>query len=83
MATDRRLIRSRWHSQRFVVARVDAPVAKTDGTRPPVNLAFVLDRSGSMSGRKLQVAARAVEEGIDRLQPTDRFSIVWFREPGP
>ena len=78
VATDRRLIRSRWHSQRFVVARVDAPVAKTDGTRPPVNLAFVLDRSGSMSGGKLRVAARAVEEGIGRLQPTDRFSIVWF-----
>jgi Mg-chelatase subunit ChlD len=78
VATDRRLIRSRWHSERFIVARVDAPVATTDGTRPPVNLAFVLDRSGSMSGHKLQVAARAVEEGIGRLQPTDRFSIVWF-----
>ena len=78
VATDRRLIRSKWHSQRFIVARVDAPVATSDGTRPAVNLAFVLDRSGSMSGRKLQVAARAVEEGIGRLQPTDRFGIVWF-----
>ena len=78
VATDRRLIRSKWHSQRFIVARVEAPIATSDGTRPPVNLAFVLDRSGSMSGRKLEVAARAVEEGIGRLQPTDRFSIVWF-----
>ena len=78
MATDRRLIRSKWHSQRFIVARVEAPVVETDGSRPPVNLAFVLDRSGSMSGPKLAVAARAVEEGIARLQPTDRFGIVWF-----
>jgi hypothetical protein len=78
VATDRRLIRSKWHSQRFIVARVDAPIAASDGTRPPVNLAFVLDRSGSMGGGKLEVAARAVEEGIGRLQPTDRFSIVWF-----
>lgn len=78
VATDRRLIRSRWHSQRFIVARVEAPVVQTDHARPPVNLAFVLDRSGSMSGAKLTVAARAVEEGLSRLQPTDRFSIVWF-----
>lgn len=78
VATDRRLVRSKWHSQRFVVARVEAPVARTDGERPPANLAFVLDRSGSMSGGKLAVAARAVEEGIARLQPTDRFGIVWF-----
>lgn len=78
VATDRRLVRSRWHSQRFVVARVEAPIARTDATRPPVNLAFVLDRSGSMSGGKLAVAARAVEEGVGRLQPTDRFAVVWF-----
>lgn len=78
VATDRRFVRSRWHSQRFVVARVEAPVVASDGSRPPVNLAFVLDRSGSMSGQKLEVAARAVEEGIARLQPTDRFAIVWF-----
>jgi Mg-chelatase subunit ChlD len=78
VATDRRLVRTKWHSRRFIVARVTAPVVRTEGGRPPVNLAFVLDRSGSMSGRKLAVAARAVEEGIDRLQPTDRFSIVWF-----
>jgi hypothetical protein len=78
VATDRRLVRSRWHSRRFIVARVEAPVAHTDGVRAPVNLAFVLDRSGSMGGQKLAVAARAVEAGIDRLQPTDRFSVVWF-----
>ncbi len=78
VATDRRLVRSKWHSQRFVVARVTAPTVHQDGQRPPVNLAFVLDRSGSMAGHKLAVAARAVEEGIGRLLPTDRFSIVWF-----
>lgn len=78
VATDRRLVRSKWHSQRFVVAQVQAPVVEREGARPPVNLAFVLDRSGSMSGRKLELAARAVEEGIARLQPSDRLSIVWF-----
>jgi Ca-activated chloride channel family protein len=78
VAQDRRLIRPRWHSKRFVVARVTAPVARRDGGRPPVNLAFVLDRSGSMGGEKIRLAARAVEEGIDRLHSDDRFSVVIY-----
>ncbi|MBX3031738.1 MAG: VWA domain-containing protein [Chloroflexi bacterium] len=76
--TDRRAIRSRWHSQRFIVARITAPTAEAATTRPPVNLAFVLDRSGSMTGEKLRLAAQAVEAGIGRLQPTDRFSVIWY-----
>ena len=78
VATDRRLIRSRWHSQRFIVARISAPEARTGKERPAVNLAFVLDRSGSMDGQKLRLAAQAVEEGIDRLLPSDRFSVVMY-----
>jgi len=78
VATDRHLVRSRWHSQRFIVARISAPETRTGLDRPPANLAFVLDRSGSMDGQKLRLAAQAVEEGIGRLQPTDRFSIVMY-----
>ncbi len=44
----------------------------------PVNLAFVLDRSGSMSGAKLDLAKRAVEEALGRLDARDRFSIVVY-----
>jgi Ca-activated chloride channel family protein len=43
-----------------------------------VNLAIVLDRSGSMSGEKLSVAKAAVQEAIGRLQPEDRFSVVVY-----
>ena len=78
VAQDRRLIRPRWHSKRFVVARVTAPVSRRDGGRPPVNLAFVLDRSGSMGGQKIRLAAQAVEEGIGRLKADDRFSVVIY-----
>ena len=76
--TDRRLIRSRHHSVRFVVARVTAPEADTRTERPPVNLAFVLDRSGSMGGAKIRLAMQAVEEAIRRLKATDRFSVVIY-----
>jgi Ca-activated chloride channel family protein len=75
---DRRLIRPNWHSKRFLLARVIAPHATAGRGRPPVNLAIVLDRSGSMSGEKLRVARSAVEEAIARLQPADRFSVVAY-----
>jgi len=75
---DRRLIRPNAHSKRFLLARIEAPRATAERARPPVNLAIVLDRSGSMSGAKLQVAKAAVEEAIGRLQPDDRFSVVVY-----
>ena len=75
---DRRLIRPTAHSQRFVLARIAAPRATTERVRPPVNLAIVLDRSGSMSGEKIRVAKVAVEEAIARLRPDDRFSVVAY-----
>ena len=75
---DRRLIRPTSHSQRFVLARIAAPRATTERVRPPVNLAIVLDRSGSMSGEKLRVAKIAVDEAIARLRPDDRFSVVAY-----
>jgi Ca-activated chloride channel homolog len=75
---DRRLIRPTSHSKRFLLATIAAPRATTERPRPPVNLAIVLDRSGSMSGDKLRVAKTAVEEAIGRLQPEDRFSVVVY-----
>ena len=75
---DRRLIRPTSHSKRFLLARIVAPRATSERPRPPVNLAIVLDRSGSMSGEKLRVAKLAIEEAIGRLQPEDRFSVVVY-----
>jgi len=75
---DRHLIRPNAHSQRFLLARIAAPRATTERARRPVNLAIVLDRSGSMSGEKLSVAKNAVEQAIARLQPDDRFSVVAY-----
>jgi Ca-activated chloride channel family protein len=75
---DRHLIRPNAHSKRFVRVRIEAPRATTERARPSVNLAMVVDRSGSMSGEKLRVAKAAVEEAIGRLQPDDRFSVVVY-----
>src|SRR6185369_11607323 len=76
--TDRRFIRSAHRSERFVLVELEAPAAPQQPTRDPVNLAFVLDRSGSMSGQKIELAKRAIETAVDRLLPTDRFAIVCY-----
>ena len=78
IAQDRPLIRSRWHSARFVVARVTAPEAEANTARPAVNLAFVIDRSGSMANGRLSLALQAVQEAIGRLKSQDRFSVVVY-----
>ena len=71
---DRRLIRPAYRSNRFVLVEIDAPPARREHGRPPVNLAFVLDRSGSMGGQKIALAKQAVEDSIARLHDDDRFA---------
>jgi len=81
--TDRHLVRANHRSVRYVLAELTAPAKPADPTgtdtgRPPVNLAFVVDRSGSMSGDKIRLAKQAVEEALARLGPDDRFAIVVY-----
>jgi Ca-activated chloride channel family protein len=76
---DRRYIRTGYRSNRFLLIEIEAPAAtrRPEG-RPPVNLAFVLDRSGSMGGAKITTARDAVEEAINRLDADDRFAVVVY-----
>ncbi|MEX2044660.1 MAG: VWA domain-containing protein [Opitutus sp.] len=46
--------------------------------RPPVNLALVIDRSGSMAGDKIVKAREAALEAIRRLAPDDVVSIIAY-----
>lgn len=46
--------------------------------RPPVNLAIVIDRSGSMSGDKIVKAREAAIEAVERLSPDDIVSLVVY-----
>ena len=48
------------------------------GARPPVNLALVIDRSGSMAGEKIEQAREAAIEVVRRLAPDDVFALVAF-----
>jgi Ca-activated chloride channel family protein len=75
---DRRLVPAHRASTRFVRVAIQAPRSTRGGERPPVNIAFVLDRSGSMGGGKFRLAQQAVEQAIQRLEPRDRFSLVVY-----
>lgn len=76
--TDRRYVRAIHRSTRYLLATVTAPSTTADRPRRSVNLAFVLDRSGSMAGDKIRLARAAVEDAIGRLHADDRFSVVAY-----
>lgn len=54
------------------------PTQVTANVQMPVNVAFVLDRSGSMRGNKLRAMQHAVGLALDRLNDNDTVSITIF-----
>lgn len=61
-----------------LLVRILPPASERINERPPLNLSLVLDRSGSMSGGKLQLAKEAACNLVSNLSPRDRVSIVAF-----
>lgn len=54
--------------------RADIP----ESPRRNLNLALVIDRSGSMAGAPLHHALRAAESVVDQLEPNDTLSVVVY-----
>lgn len=50
------------------------------GSRTPMNLCLVIDRSGSMEGQPLEFVKQACSHVVDLLSPHDILSIVTFEE---
>ncbi|MFN2397364.1 MAG: VWA domain-containing protein [Gemmatimonadaceae bacterium] len=78
LRTDRTLIRAAARSTRYVAVSLTAPEAPRRASRIPVNVALVLDRSGSMEGEKFCLARQAVQQSLRMLQSTDRFALVVY-----
>ena len=64
---------------REVIVQVEIEGRKVDDARrSPMNLAIVLDRSGSMEGAKLEKARQAAAMAVDKLSDDDFFSLVTY-----
>jgi DNA-binding response OmpR family regulator len=69
-------------SPQEVVVKIglSAIAGKKKSRRTPLNLAVVLDKSGSMNGAKLEKTKQAAMQLVDRLAPNDIFSLVVFSD---
>jgi Ca-activated chloride channel family protein len=65
-------------SQRTLEVVIHPPEAKQNKPRPKLNLALVLDRSGSMSGEKLAYVKEAARHLIDLMTEQDRVAVVAY-----
>ena len=75
---DRKILPVDGVQRAIVKVTLDAPPPPQTRERPAVNLAIVLDRSGSMAGDKLNKAKEAAIEALRRLSPQDIFSLVVY-----
>ena len=75
---DRTLVRTSGSSTRYALLTFTAPEAAGSRTRDPINVAFVIDRSGSMGGEKIRLAREAVAQALKTLRSSDRFSVVMY-----
>ncbi len=76
--SDRSLIRAGASSTRYVRISFTAPESRAAGARLPVNVALVLDRSGSMGGQKIALARSAARQALSLLGADDRFAVVVY-----
>jgi Ca-activated chloride channel homolog len=72
------LLISRDNSGGFFSLMLFPPKDLTRLSRKPLEMVFVLDCSGSMSGRPIEQAKLAVDRALRYLQPGDTFQIVRF-----
>jgi Ca-activated chloride channel family protein len=62
-----------------LLLRVTAPqVVRRDRHRPPLDLSFIVDRSGSMSGGAFELARQGVEHALRLLDEHDTASVVVY-----
>ncbi|MDQ2683658.1 MAG: VWA domain-containing protein [Chloroflexota bacterium] len=79
-------ITSRWDrpavatgkGETWLVVTIETGKRKGSTTRQPVDVSFVIDRSGSMTGMPLELARRGVHEALGLLDDRDTFSVVAY-----
>ena len=78
LAADKAVISSEKGCRRILEVTITPPVHEADKGRAPLNLALVLDRSGSMQGEKLHYARQAAAHVLDLLEEKDLAAVVFY-----
>ncbi len=78
LTADRRLVRAEARSTRYLRVQCTAPEAPTRIERLPLDIALVIDKSGSMSGRPIELAKEAARKAVTMLGPDDFVALVAF-----
>lgn len=76
LKTDAQLIATTLPSSRILEIELKAPEARQGSASTPLNLALVIDRSGSMASGKLEQAKAAVSQILELMRPADSATIV-------
>jgi Ca-activated chloride channel family protein len=72
------LISKNKSTERILEASITAPKSDVKKDRPGFNLAFVIDRSGSMAHQKLEYVKQAVIYALDLLTEKDHVALVIY-----
>ncbi len=76
---DNELVPAGRSSERNLLLDIIAPPKPEQSKeQSPINLALVIDRSGSMSGSRLEAARRAATGIVDALSERDQLSLITF-----
>lgn len=62
----------------MVVATPNLPVSAASA--PPRRVVLVMDRSGSMAGKKIEQARGAMKVALGKLRPADKFNLITFSD---
>ncbi len=75
---DRSLYREHSQSAIYLKAAIQTGGPTLPKARPPINLALVVDRSGSMHGPKLAAAQDAIRAAYAQLSAADSFALLTY-----
>ncbi len=75
---DRTVLPARTKDTAIVKVALEGVKLPRRDARPPVNLALVIDRSGSMSGDKIEKAREAALEAVRQLAADDIVSVIAY-----
>lgn len=62
----------------FFAVQLDTPPNVEDAVAVPRELIFVVDTSGSMNGKPIELAKTTMNKALDAMRPQDSFNIITF-----